>query len=127
MSETEKKSILIIEGDEAIRNGLSDRFKKRGLSVITASDGYDGYIRATKEIPNFVICETLLPSMNGYRVSRLLKYDDRYKHILFILMTSNTGDKNKSLHQSSGADHLLEKPFRFKDLMALLEDEPKSS
>lgn len=123
MSKTNQKSILIIEGDDAIRNGLSDRFKKRGMSVITSSDGYDGYVRACQEIPDVVICETLLPSMNGYRISRLLKFDNRYKEISLILMTTNKGGNFQDLFQSCGANYFLEKPFRFKELLSLLEEE----
>ncbi len=65
--------------------------------------------------------ETLLPSMNGFRVSRLLKFDDRFKETHVILITSNNVDSVQDMFRASGADHILGKPFRFRDLMESIE------
>ena len=92
MSSSNKQSVLIIDSDNAIVNDLTKRFKKRDMVVITAEDGYEGYVRACKETPDIIILETLLSSMSGFRVSRLLKYDERFQHIKVIMITSQ---KNK--------------------------------
>jgi len=117
MSDNTKQSVLIIENDEAILKNLSERFNKRDMLVITAKDGYEGYTRACNESPNIIITETLLPSMNGFRISRLLKYDERYMNITIVLLTSNNLDTVQEMYQASGADQILKKPFRFKELM----------
>ena len=117
MPDNTKQSVLIIENDEAILKNLSERFNKRDMLVITAKDGYEGYTRACKESPNIIITETLLPSMNGFRISRLLKYDERYMNITIVLLTSNNLDTVQEMYQASGADQILKKPFRFKELM----------
>ena len=75
MPNDKKQSVLIIESDSQILKNLTDRFKKRGMLVITANDGYEGYIRACNESPDFIIMEVLLPSMSGFRIARLLKFD----------------------------------------------------
>ena len=117
MPDNTKQSVLIIENDEAILKNLSERFNKRDMLVITAKDGYEGYTRACKESPNIIITETLLPSMNGFRISRLLKYDERYMNITIVLLTSNNLDTVQEMYQASGADQILKKPLRFKELM----------
>jgi|TARA_Y100000817_G_scaffold172651_1_gene134881 DNA-binding response OmpR family regulator len=117
MSNDKKQSVLIIETDSAILKGLTDRFKKRGMLVITAKDGYEGYIRACNESPNFIILETLLPSMSGFRIARLLKFDERYKDITLIMVTTNDLDSLNEMFEACGADKILRKPFRFKELM----------
>ncbi len=117
MPDTNKQSILIIENDDAILENLSKRFKKRDMLVITAKDGYEGYTRACKESPDLIVSETLLPSMNGFRVSRLLKFDERYRNIPVVLITSNNLDTVQDMFRASGADQILGKPFRFRDLM----------
>ena len=117
MPDNNKQSVLIIENDEAILKNLSERFNKRDMLVITAKDGYEGYTRACKESPNIIITETLLPSMNGFRISRLLKYDERYMNITIVLLTSNDLDTVQEMYQASGADQIIKKPFRFKELM----------
>ena len=117
MVNEKKKSVLIIDADQAILDGLSYRFKKKDMLVITAKDGYEGYTRACNEAPNIVICEILMPSMNGFRISRLIKYDERFKNKKFILMTNNDPDFLKDLIKASGADAIIKKPFRFSQLM----------
>ena len=117
MVNEKKKSVLIIDADQAILDGLSSRFKKKDMLVITAKDGYEGYTRACNEAPNIIICEMLMPNMNGFRISRLIKYDERFKNKKFILMTSNDPDFLKDLIKASGADAVIKKPFRFSQLM----------
>jgi DNA-binding response OmpR family regulator len=122
MSVLKNKSILIVESDDAILNILSSRLKKREMIVITATDGYDGYIRACTESPDFMIIDDLLPTMNGYRLSRMLKFDDRYKDIP-ILLISTTPENGNNPHQvKTGIDKLLYKPFRFSALISALEN-----
>ena len=117
MPDTNKQSVLIIENDDKVLENLSNRFKKRDMLVITAKDGYEGYSRACKESPDLIVSETLLPSMNGFRVSRLLKFDERYRNIPVVLITSNNLDTVQDMFRASGADQILGKPFRFRDLM----------
>ena len=117
MPDTKKQSVLIIENNDAVLENLSKRFKKQDMLVITAKDGYEGYTRACNESPNIIITETLLPSMNGFRISRLLKYDERYMNITIVLLTSNNLDTVQEMYQASGADQIIKKPFRFKELM----------
>ena len=122
MPDNNKQSVLIIENDDAVLENLSNRFKKRDMLVITAKDGYEGYTRACKESPDLIVSETLLPSMNGFRVSRLLKFDERYRNIPVVLITSNNLDTVQDMFRASGADQILGKPFRFRDLMEKITD-----
>ena len=117
MAENVKQSVLIIESDEAIRDNLKHRFSKRGMLVITAKDGYEGYTRACNESPDFIIMEVLLPSMSGFRIARLLKYDERYKDIVLVMITTNDLNAVNEMFEACGADKILRKPFRFKELM----------
>ena len=117
MPDNNKQSVLIIENDDTVLENLSNRFKKRDMLVITAKDGYEGYTRACKESPDLIVSETLLPSMNGFRVSRLLKFDERYRNIPVVLITSNNLDTVQDMFRASGADQILGKPFQFRDLM----------
>ena len=70
MAENLKRSVLIIESDEVIRDNLKHRFSKRGMLVITAKDGYEGYVRACNENPDLIIIESLLSSMSGFRMMK---------------------------------------------------------
>ena len=117
MPDNKKQSLLIIESDDAILKNLTERFKKRGMLVITAKDGYEGYTRACNESPDFIIMEVLLPSMSGFRIARLLKYDERYKDIVLVMITTNDLKTVNEMFEACGADKILRKPFRFKELV----------
>ena len=123
MVKEKKKSVLIIDADQTILDGLSKRFKRQGMLVITAKDGYEGYTRACNEGPDFIICEILMPSMNGFRISRLIKFDERYKNKKFILMTSNDPNFSIDLFKQCKADSIIKKPFRFSHLLEKIEVE----
>ena len=116
MTDLENKSVLIIENDEKVLDALSTRFRAQDMLVITATDGYDGYNRACKESPDLIISETLLPSMDGFRLARLLKFDERYKHIPILLITQKTLESVQIMFKASGAENIISKPFRFGDL-----------
>ena len=117
MQDNKKQSVLIIESDSAVLKNLTGHFKKRGMLVITAKDGYEGYMRVCSEIPNYIIAESLLPSMSGFKIARLLKYDERYKNIPLVLLTDNDLDTMNNIFSASGADKILKKPFKFSDLL----------
>ena len=112
-----KRSILIIENDENILKNLFQRFQRVGLFPITAKDGYEGYMRACNEKPDFIISESLLPLISGFRLSRLLKYDERYKNIPLVLLSDNDFEISSSIFSSCGADKILKKPFKFSQLL----------
>tara|TARA_B100000586_G_scaffold131661_1_gene95211 strand:- start:129 stop:674 length:546 start_codon:yes stop_codon:yes gene_type:complete len=122
MAELTNKSILVIENDEKVLEALSARFRAKDMLVITATDGYDGYTRACKESPDMIIAETLLPSMDGYRLARLLKFDERYKHIPILLITQKPLQTVQIMFNSSGADNIIAKPFRFGDLKDKIQE-----
>ena len=109
MSSANKQSVLIIDSDNAIVNDLTKRLKNRDMVVITAKDGYEGYVRACKEAPDIIILDTLLSSMSGFRVSRLLKYDERFQHIKIVMITSNDLQAIEETYKSCGADEILRK------------------
>jgi len=123
MAENLKQSVLIIESDEAIRDNLKHRFSKRGMLVITAKDGYEGYVRACNENPDLIIIESLLSCMSGFRVSRLLKFDDRYKQTRIVMMTANDLTAVKEMYEACGADYIIRKPFKFSELIDAVERE----
>lgn len=123
MPNNNKKSVLIIDSDNAIVNDLTKRFKKQDMVVITAKDGYEGYDRACREAPDLIILEALLSSMSGFRVSRLLKFDERFKEIRIIMITSNDLGTVNEMYEACGADEILRKPFRFKELMEAISIE----
>ena len=121
MPETLLQPILIVDSDEQSVDNISSGLKAKGYLIITATDGYDGYVRAKREAPKIIIANDLLPYISGFKLSKLLKCDDRYNDTKIIIMSNSTGPAIDKMFKQSSADNMLEKPFQLKDIMLLLE------
>ena len=127
MPESLPQPILIVDSDEQSVDHISSGLKSYGYLVITAPDGYDGYVRAKKEAPNIIIANDLLPYVSGFKLSKLIKCDDRHAETKIIIMSNTTGSAINKMFKQSKADKMLEKPFQLKDIMELLEEDKKSN
>ena len=125
MSESLPQPILVVDSDEQSIDHIASGLKENGYLVITAPDGYDGYVRARNEGPNVIIANDLLPYINGYKLSKLIKSDDRHRQTKIIIMSSSSGVAIDKMFKQSGADSMLEKPFQLKDVIKLLKQESK--
>ena len=123
MSEALPQPILVVDSDEKSIDHIASGLKESGYLVITAPDGYDGYVRAGKESPNVVIANDLLPYISGYKLSKLIKSDDRHRETKIIIMSSSSGPAIDKMFKQSGADNMLEKPFQLKDVIELIKEE----
>ena len=125
MSESLPQPILVVDSDEQSIDHIASGLKESGYLVITAPDGYDGYVRAQNEGPNVIIANDLLPYVSGYKLSKLIKSDDRHRETKIIIMSSSSGVAIDKIFKQSGADSMLEKPFQLKDVIKLLKDKSK--
>ena len=122
MSESLPQPILVVDSDEQSIDHIASGLKESGYLVITAPDGYDGYVRARNECPNVIIENDLLPYISGYKLSKLIKSDDRHRETKIIIMSSSSGVAIDKMFKQSGADSMLEKPFQLKDIIKLIKD-----
>jgi len=125
MSESLPQPILVVDSDEQSIDHIASGLKESGYLVITAPDGYDGYVRARNEGPNVIIANDLLPYVSGYKLSKLIKSDDRHRKTKIIIMSSSSGVAIDKMFKQSGADSMLEKPFQLKDVIKLIKEESK--
>ena len=125
MSEPLPQPILVVDSDEQSIDHIASGLKESGYLVITAPDGYDGYVRARNEGPNVIIANDLLPYVSGYKLSKLIKSDDRHRETKIIIMSSSSGVAIDKMFKQSGADSMLEKPFQLKDVIKLLKEKSK--
>ena len=116
--------LLIIEDNDTMRNFLKDEFRKYML-VDTAEDGKTGLQKAVDTIPDLIICDVMLPEMDGYEVTRQLKGDFHTCHIPVILLTARSSIEHRLEGVESGADDYITKPFNLtyveKRVMKLIE------
>ncbi len=107
-----KKKILIIEDYKNIVEILTMRLSAMGYAVISAKDGQEGLTLARKEKPDLIVLDVTLPKINGYKISRLLKFDSKYKDIPIIMLTSRETKLDEQIGLETGADVYIYKSDR---------------
>ena len=106
----DSKRILIIEDEKDIVNLLKIRLTSRGYDdVICAYDGQEGLDLAHRQLPDLIILDLMLPKIDGYKVCRMLKFSDKYKHIPIIIYSARSQAEDKKLAQDCGADAYIPK------------------
>ena len=126
MSESLPQPILIVDSDEQSIDHIASGLKDSGYLVITAPDGYDGYVRARNESPNVIIANDLLPYVSGFKLSKLIKSDDRHQDTKIIIMSNSTGPTIDKMFKQSNADKMIEKPFQLKDILEIIKEDPSN-
>lgn len=113
----DKKRILVIEDEKDMLYGLTLQLEAKGYEVISAGDGMDGLNKARAKNPDLIILDVMLPKLDGYKVCRMLKFDDKHKDIPIILFTARAQDSDKKTGQDVCADAYITKPFEPKELL----------
>jgi signal transduction histidine kinase/ligand-binding sensor domain-containing protein/AraC-like DNA-binding protein len=123
-----KQNILVIEDDRDVRQYLQEELGVY-FRVEVADNGVTGVRMAQETAPDLIVCDVLMPGMNGYEVTRKLKSEFNTSHIPVILLTALTLPENHLEGIESGADAYLSKPFSIRLLLTrivkLLEQREK--
>ena len=114
---TEKKRILVVDDELDMLMVIKLRLEASGYEVVTATDGLEGLNTARRVKPDLIVLDVMLPKMNGYKVSRFLKYDEEYKHIPIVMLTALAGEEDRSTGIETGANAYITKPFETQELV----------
>ena len=114
--------LLIADDNGAFRNGLSRVLALQGHTVLEASDGLIASELAFEQYPDVILCDFVMPRMNGLTLYLLLRKNSQTRHIPFILMTGSTRMEELQSWQMEALTEviLLPKPFDFDQLFAVL-------
>ncbi len=105
------KKILIVDDEADIIEILQFVMEANGYECITAMDGEEGLKLARETSPDLIILDVMMPKINGYKISRLLKYDAKYKNIPILMITARSQEEDKIIGEETGADEYITKPF----------------
>ena len=116
------KCILLIEDQEDNRRIVRDLLTSVGFDLIEAVTGEDGVALADKHRPDLILMDVLLPGMNGYDATRLIKAKPELRQIPIIAVTSYalSGDDIKA--REAGCDAYISKPFSPRELLAKIRE-----
>ena len=115
-------NVLVVEDEPDMLEALRIRLESIGFGVITAADGLEGLQKARAENPDLMILDIMLPKMDGFKVCRMLKFDQKFKSIPIILLSAKSSERDLEMGKEVGADAYLTKPFRTQELLKVIKD-----
>lgn len=107
----DKKRVLIVDDEPDVVESVKFSLELENIECLEAYDGEEALSKAKNEKPDLIILDIMLPKINGYKVSRLLKFDEAYKNIPIIMLTARAQEKDIKLGEETGADKYITKPF----------------
>ena len=113
------KTILIIDDDRDLVQGLRLVIEGRGYRVVTAFDGVAGLNVAEGERPNLVLVDMMMPKKSGFLVLEAIKAKEDAPKM--IMMTANEGSRHRAYAEVLGVDDYLRKPFAMDKLLASID------
>ena len=127
MNETQPRARVLVVDDEAdLVRILQFGLESLGYHVETAADGQEGLKKAREMKPDIILLDLMLPKLDGYKVCRLLKFDERYKNIPVIILSARTQEGDQALAMEMGANRFITKPYEFSEILAQMEKLLKS-
>lgn len=115
------KKILIVDDEQDIVESLKFVLETANFTCYCAYNGEDGLRLAKELVPDLIILDVMMPKINGFKISRLLKYDAKYKNIPILMVTARTQEEDKLIGEETGADEYITKPFELDEVLKKVE------
>lgn len=112
-----KKTILVIDDEIEIRNDLKESLELSNFDVIIAANGFEGFEKLIKFTPDLVICDVMMPVMNGYELLELIRKNDSISNTPFLFLTAKVDYEDLREGMNLGADDYLTKPYDYNNLI----------
>lgn len=110
------KTIMVIEDDNILRENTCDFLKEEGYNVISAEDGLVGLQQAISNQPDLILCDIMMPNMDGYDFYNTIQQIKSTATIPLIFLTAKTEKEDIRTGMHLGADDYITKPFDYNDL-----------
>ena len=118
---TNRPTVLVIDDNTDIRQYERTLLQDEYV-VLEAADGKEGLAVALKEVPDLVICDVMMPVMDGLEFTKQLKTNTATSHIPVIMLTAKNLEEHRAEGYEHGADSYITKPFHSKVLLARIEN-----
>ncbi len=116
------KKILVIEDDANIRESLVELLEMRSYEVASAENGEEGLKLALQSRPDLILCDVMMPGMNGYEVIEKVRGSDTLTTVPFIFLSAKAMEQDILQGKKLGANSYLTKPFRAAELFSVVDD-----
>ncbi|HUZ59227.1 MAG TPA: response regulator [Hanamia sp.] len=113
--------ILLVEDNDEIRENTREILELANYKITAAANGKEGYEKALEEAPDLIICDIMMPVLDGYGLLHLVSKNENLKSIPFIFLTAKTERTDFRKGMEMGADDYITKPFSDIELMNAIE------
>ena len=118
MSDDGKKTILVIEDEQHVRQLVSRLLEKNGYAVETAFDGLDGLRKLEELEPDLIIADVMMPTLDGLTFTKALKARRETRSIPLIFLTAKSDPLSMIEGINVGAKYYITKPFQIEDVLS---------
>ncbi|MBI5474532.1 MAG: response regulator [Ignavibacteriae bacterium] len=116
---TEKRKILVVDDEDALRTVLSAELNSEGYDVGTAADGSEALAELQKDKFDLVLLDIKMPNMNGFEVLKVIK--EKHQGTKVIMLTGFADLKNAIESKKLGAEDFVSKPYDLVDLLTTID------
>jgi len=114
------KTILVVEDDAFIRANLKLFLDLENYRVLEAEDGAQGMALALSANPDLILCDVMMPEIDGFEMLARLRADLAWNEVPFIFLTASVEGDTRKAGLALGADEYLTKPFNLAEVLALI-------
>jgi len=114
--------VLVVDDEPDLVRILQFGLQSAGYVVESASDGQEGLKKAREVKPDIILLDLMLPKLDGYKICRLLKFDERFKQIPIIILSARTQEGDQALALEMGANRFVTKPYNFSEILTHVEE-----
>ena len=115
------KKVLIVDDEQDIVESLKFVLEGSNYTCYCAYNGEDGLNLAREIIPDLIILDVMMPRINGYKISRLLKFDKKYQNIPILMITARSQEEDKLIGEETGANEYITKPFDLDEVLQIVQ------
>lgn len=115
--------ILVIEDETSIRDNLVRFLKLEGYQVVAAPDGVAGLTAIREHLPDLILCDVMMPGLDGFGVLEAIKADPRTSPLRFVFLTASAEKEKLQQGLDLGATAYVTKPFVLPELAKFLQSQ----
>ncbi len=115
----DKELILLVEDNSEMREYIGILLSEE-YNLIEAENGAEGLVKANEMVPDLIICDAMMPVMDGYAFSKAIKEEQATSHVPIVMLTAKASTESKIESYELGVDNYLTKPFDARELRSVL-------
>jgi twitching motility two-component system response regulator PilG len=112
--------VLVIDDSNTIRRSAEIFLGQAGCTVVLAEDGFDALAKAAEHLPDLIVCDVLMPRLDGYQACALIKTSPRLRDIPVVMLSSRDGLFERARGRLVGGEAYLTKPFSKDGLLEIV-------